>query len=365
MKFLLLQLLIISTIQNLVNADSSVLKDAFFGDTPYLFYCIKDSKHSTVKDTTPHQIFTDLNLLKRNSMNFALVNCSSIGSSGKTLYQRFKINREIKPTIFGTAPWLKTPKQVPRESMKDVGTLSKYIDNSFAAKAVEVYTDKDLQASCDFNKKKDPDVDYSYDTCLVMVKGSRFGKSHMESEEKLVKQNARRKFITIDGTKRRLSFEDIDAMPANHFAMKLHAIRNGTHYMSMTNPSTYDYLSTFISHSLSAPISQYNHQDKYAIITINKTQKSAFKNRNQNFDNYNSNSNSKKSKNKNDDSNVNNDKDQDTIEKEIEEVKRRNREKERLRREKLEREAQENLYGDGSDSGSSNEEEDEEEIIEL
>ena len=297
-------------------------------------------------------------------MNFALVNCSTVGPSGKNLYQRFKINRDIKPTIFGTAPWMKLPKQVPRENMKDVGTLSKYIDTAFTAKTVEVYSDKDLKAACDFNKKKDPGVDYSYDTCLVLVKGSRFGRSHMELEEKLVKLNARRKFISLDGTKRRLSFEDVDAMPSNHFAMKLHAIRNGSHYMSMTNPSTFDYLSTFISHSLSAPISQYNHQDKYALITINKTQKSAFKNRNQNFDNHNNNNgNSKSKKSKND--NDNTDKDNDTIEREIEEVKRRNREKERLRRERLEREAQENLYGDGSESSGSNDEEEEEEIIEL
>lgn len=299
-------------------------------------------------------------------MNFALVNCSTVGPSGKNLYQRFKISRDIKPTIFGTAPWMKLPKQVPRENMKDVGTLSKYVDTAFAAKTVEVYTDKDLQTACDFNKKKDPDVDYSYDTCLVLVKGSRFGRSHTELEEKLVKLNSRRKFISLDGTKRRLSFEDIDAMPANHFAMKLHAIRNGSHFMSMTNPSTFDYLSTFISHSLSASISQYSHQDKYAPITINKTQKSAFKNRNQNFDNYNSNNNgnSKSKKSKNDDDNTG--KDNDTIEREIEEVKRRNREKERLRRERLDREAQENLYGDGSDSSGSNEDDvEEEEIIEL
>ena len=132
----------------------------------------------------------------------------------------------------------------------------------------------------------------------------------------------------------------------------------------MTNPTTYDYLSTFISHSLSAPISQYNHQDKYTTITINKTQKSSFKNRNQNFDNFNSNK--KKSNINNDDTYSNQDKDKDTIEKEIEEVKRRNREKERLRRERLEREAQENLFGDGSETSTSNEDDiEEEEIIEL
>lgn len=358
----------ISTIQNLVNADSAVLKDAFFGDTPYLFYCIKDLKSSsTATSTTPPQVFTDLNLLKRQSINFALVNCSTIGPSGKNLYQRFKLKPEIKPTIFGTAPWIKVPKQIPRENLKDVSLLSKYIDTAFAAKAVEVYGDKDFQSACEFNKKKDPDVDYSYDTCIVIVKGSRFGRSHTELEEKLVKQNARRKIITIDGTKRRLSFEDIDAMPASNFAMKLHAVRNGTHYMSMTNPSTLDYLSTFISHSLSAPISHYNHQDKYALITINKTQKSAFKNRNQNYDSYNQQSNSKsKTSNNNDNTNANTDKDKDTMEKEIEEVKRRNREKERLRRERLEREAQENLYGDSSDdTNESNDNDEEEEIIEL
>ena len=307
--------------------------------------------------------------MKKQSINFALVNCSTVGPSGKNLYQRFKLKPEIKPTIFGTAPWIKLPKQVPRENLKDVSLLSKYVDTAFAARAVEVYADKDFQSVCDFNKKKDPDVDYSYDTCIVIVKGSRFGRSHTELEEKLVKQNARRKIITIDGTKRRLSFEDIDAMPASHFAMKLHAIRNGTHYMSMTNPSTLDYLSTFISHSLSAPISHYNHQDKYALITINKTQKSAFKNRNQNYDSYNQNSNSKGKKNSNKentntDTNTNTEKDKDSIEKEIEEVKRRNREKERLRRERLEREAQENLYGDSSDDISeSNDNEEEEEII--
>ena len=43
--------------------------------------------------------------------------------------------------------------------------------------------------------------------------------------------------------------EDAESLP-DSFAMKIHALRNGTHHMSMVNPVTWDYLSTFVSHAV-------------------------------------------------------------------------------------------------------------------
>ena len=61
----------------------------------------------------------------------------------------------------------------------------------------------------------------------------------------------------IDGSKRRLSYEDIDLLPSDSFGLKVYALRAGGHYLTMTNPLTYDYLTTFVSYAFSQPLSEY------------------------------------------------------------------------------------------------------------
>jgi hypothetical protein len=102
-----------SVIKNLKNAEPETLKNAFFGDSPHLFYCDKGSNTENVPT-----IFSELNLLKGNKLKFAAVNCSQLLPSGKDLWNRFKLKKEWRPTIFATSPWSKPLQANPTYSSK-------------------------------------------------------------------------------------------------------------------------------------------------------------------------------------------------------------------------------------------------------
>jgi hypothetical protein len=264
-----------SAIQNLVNSNQETLKTALTGDMPYLFYC-----HRGGKDERIPMIFTELNKVKSSKMGFALVNCSQVLPSGKNLFERFKLRQEIKPTIFEAAPWTKTT-QASKKDMKDVASLKKFVEQTMAPKAVEVLTDKDLMKHCGFSAAKKgagAETNSRGETCFVLVKGSKFSKSHADLEERIIRSNPKVKIATIDAVKKRLSFEDPEALPGNTFALKIHALRNSTHHMSMVNPLTWDYLSTFMSQAISSPSYSYSGDVKSPIKLI-KTGSSAFKSR--------------------------------------------------------------------------------------
>ena len=79
-------------------------------------------------------------------------------------------------------------------------------------------------------------------------------------------------------TKFLIAFEDPQILPASMFEMKVHALRNSTHYMSMENPLTWDYVSMFISQAISSPSYSFTGDSKQPVKLI-KTGSSAFKNR--------------------------------------------------------------------------------------
>ena len=262
-----------TAIQNLVNADPEVLKSAFMGDQAYLFYCHRGGKDETVPST-----FTELNKLKGSKMGFALLNCSQTLPSGKNLYDRFKLKQEIKPTIFATVPWGK-PTQATKKELKDVASIKKFVEVTMAPKGVEVYSDKDMMKHCGFSAlNKTAASDVRGETCFVLVKGTKYNKFNSDLEERIVRANPKIKIVTIDAVKKRLSFEDPESLPASTFEIKVHALRNTTHYMSMVNPLTWDYVSTFISQAISSPSYSFSGDSKIPIKMI-KTGSSAFKNR--------------------------------------------------------------------------------------
>lgn len=198
-------------------------------------------------------------------MGFAAVNCSQILPSGNNLWERFKLKREIRPTIFGTAPWMKV-KQAEVHHMKDLESLKKFVDTRMVPKGTEITTDKDLRKFCGFDKNIVRDMNSVGDTCLVLVKGARFTKVQADLEQKLVLKYRRVKIATIDGSKVRLSMENSQDYPTDQFALRLHALRNGTHYLSMVNPPTWDYTNTFVAQAIGNPLYGYNDAEGIRLI---------------------------------------------------------------------------------------------------
>eukprot|EP01039_Chlorochromonas_danica_P009560 gene9560-10567_t len=270
-----------AAIANLINAKPEQLKDAFFGEMPYLFYCDRGNAGGAGGSggSIPKQvpaIFTELNQIKGSKMGFAILNCSQILPSGKTIYERFKLKKEVKPTIWGLAPWA-APRQANGHHLKDVTTLKKFVEDSFTAKAKEVKSTKQLFQFCGFmmeekgnknksNKKvvkvEEEEEEELMETCLVISRGGRYGKSQAELEERIIMNHPRVKFASIDASKLRLNYENVEEVPADVFGLRLHALRNGTHWQTMVNPPTWDYLQTFLSQALAAPSADYSVLEK-------------------------------------------------------------------------------------------------------
>lgn len=168
-------------IQDLVNVDHNMLKNVIFGDKPYLFYCNKDNNYHTSSSNIP-TAFTELNKIKGSSMGFAVLNCSQILPSGKNLYERFKLKQEIKPVIFGTAPWIKPALQVTPSSLKDMTSLRKFVDINMSPKPVDVSNDKDFNKYCEFHKNYVYDDKLITDTCIIILRGHRYGKGYSDND---------------------------------------------------------------------------------------------------------------------------------------------------------------------------------------
>jgi hypothetical protein len=241
-------------IKNLVNADPDSLKDAFFGNKPHLFVCDRELGNNKI-GTIP-AIFSDLNVIKGNTISFATVNCSQVLPSGKTIMERFKLKKEWKPTIFGTAPWTK-PIQAQPSALANVQSLKKFAEDSLAPKATVVKSDKHLWQHCAFAKNLVYDDRDISETCVLLVKGSKFSSTTAQLEQRLVQSYPQVKFAMVDASKLRMTFEDPDGMPPDYFALKVHALRNGTHFQSMVHPITWDYLNTFVSSAVAAPLYDY------------------------------------------------------------------------------------------------------------
>eukprot|EP01038_Epipyxis_sp_PR26KG_P009271 gene9271-12488_t len=250
-----------SVIQNLNNADPEVLKDAISGELPYLFFCDRSTGTTPSANSIP-SIFSELNAIKGSKMGFATVNCSQVLPSGKNLWDRFKLKREWRPTIFGTGPWTK-PIQASPTYLKDLASLKKFVETVMVPKSTEVRSDKELWKFCGLTKANPKNYDDAIlngtpPTCIVLLKGTRYNKVQSELEQKLVTKYPKVKFASLEAAKYRLSMEDLEELQPDMFALKLYALRgNGTHYMPMMNPATWDYVDTFTSQAIGASGNEY------------------------------------------------------------------------------------------------------------
>ena len=241
-----------ASILNLTDASDETLKSVFTGDKPYIFYCARGQG----KDEKVHPIFAELNKAQGTKYGFAMVNCYHKLPSGKTIMDRFALNKKMKPIIFMTAPWFAgRGRQATGGALRDVRSLKKHVETSLAPRAQEVATDKELAKYCGFGKSSFTTDEKSIGaSCIAFVKGKRHAKQHVDLEERVIREFPRSRYVAIDANKRRLSFEDAESMPADSFALKVHALRNGTHHMSMVNPVTWDYTSTFVGHAVGTPL---------------------------------------------------------------------------------------------------------------
>jgi len=125
-------------------------------------------------------------------------------------------------------------------------------------KPTAIFKQEDMHRSCGFANKTTTDDKSIGTTCIALVKGKRFGKEHVNLQQKLIRQYPKLRFVSVDAAKRRLSFEDSMKYPANSFALKVYAMRNGTHHLSMQKPVTWDYISNFVDYVAGTPLYDFD-----------------------------------------------------------------------------------------------------------
>ncbi len=364
-----------SRILDMMKASPDDIKAAMFGDEPYLFYCA--SKSSKDDEQLP-SLLVDLHNARHSMMKFAKIDCYKIGSSGKSVYDRFQLDKKVKPVLFGTAPWFSGAKQVPAVSLKDSQKLIKYVDSSLSPKSVDITSTKELNKYCGFTEKnKVTDPLSITDTCIAFIKGKKYNNKYKKLEEILIRETPRGvKFVSVDYVSNVLSFDT--SMENEDFDIKILAMRNGTHYLRMTgsNPATRDYFSTFITTAASTPLKGYTSNKNP--ITIEKissvkkkksTPEKTKKTKKANTSNpKNSDTPSKDHRTEEtNDAKEDNQKKPNVVE-DAEETDRINREREKARREEMDRQAREHFISevdDAADSVDAHEEDSEEEVIEL
>jgi len=199
-----------------------------------------------------------------SQLNFALLNCSQPLPSGKNIWERFKLKKDWRPSVFVTSPWGK-PKQVAPSNMKDMTTFRKYVENAISARAVEVGSDKDFARECSAASAADNE------TCIVVLKGTKYTSAHVTIEENLVKQFPKIKVVSIDAVKHRLSFEKPEKSPASGFSLKIHAIRKGGYYYSMSGPPGWESVEEFVTQAIALGLDEYKgHGDVKVVAAPSK-----------------------------------------------------------------------------------------------
>jgi len=304
-----------SSILNLSKASDAELQEALFKPhKPYIFYCIKGIKGDDMQNVPA--VFKDMHASRGSKYTFALLDCNKkitapagsltksdrkaqeeaaaaegaapvpvpVPAVKKSIFDIYKVNRKIKPTVFMTAPWFHpqlggpgSAKQVPDGQLGDAATLRKYVDATLRPRAAEASSDAELHRLCGWGKhaRKDASVDASPSpsasasaspgpvgrTCVALVKGKRHGKEQVELEEKLIREFPQNRYISVPASKQsiKLTLNSADAVvPADSFALQIHAMRNNSHYLSMSTPVTWDYVKTFVSRASSAPLTDFS-----------------------------------------------------------------------------------------------------------
>ncbi len=366
-----------SRVLDMMKASPEEIKAAMFGDDPYLFYCA--SKSGKDDDQLP-ALLVDLHNARHSMMKFAKIDCYKIGSSGKTIYDRFQLDKKVKPVLFGTAPWFSGVKQLPAVSLKDSQKLIKYVDNTLGPQSVNVVSTKELNKYCGFTEKnKVTDPLSITDTCVAFIKGKKYNSSKSKKLEEIVIRETPRgvKFVSVDYVNNILSFDT--SMEYDDFDIKILAIRNGTHYLRMSdnNPATRDYFSTFITTAASTPLKGYSSNNN--LITIEKvsslkrskkkSSKESAKKTKANTSNKKNSDASSKTEHRVDESMNTKEESQKTknVHENSDDMEKINREREKARREEMDRQAREHFISeiDEDVNVDVHEDDSEEEVIEL
>ena len=264
---------------NLINCSNLQLKEVFspsFSSSSsssssssiiYIHYCSEKGNINElpIKLTEAYQFIQQTQQQQQTQFKITyqitVLNCSQILPSGKTIQNKFKLNKKWKPIIFTTSPWSK-PTQIPPLSLKESNSISNFIFTSTKPIHKYLLNNKEFQDSCQYKVKNSTKgvksnednekvkiEDYN-GNCLVIMKGNRYTESHSSLIDSIIQEYYRYNVVIINSNDRRLSFEkylkDNSYLNPNNYAIKVYLIKNVTYYMELTQSPTHENIQQFM-----------------------------------------------------------------------------------------------------------------------
>ena len=119
--------------------------------------------------------------------NFRVLDCEHILESEKSVYDRFKLNKKNRPTIFVSGK-VGSPKQVPTKHLKTGSMLVKALRNLLEPKAEKIETTQDLRTKC-----------LDKDICGLLLKGGKQSPNYVkDAMQKLLVEYPKVSFAAMD-----------------------------------------------------------------------------------------------------------------------------------------------------------------------
>lgn len=205
----------------MINASDQELKDIFFGTKPFLHVCNPEGEDEI---NIPTSFIEATKRIGLKNIGLSALNCSQLLPSGKTIYERFKLNKNWNPKAFTTAPWSK-PSQLTQVSMKSTDAIETFVKTYTSPKPIVVTSDKEYKDNCKFNTSLN-------NICFVFFKGRRYTFDSEIIIKQFVQDFPGNRVVIVDAKHRKFSFE---SPPANFelYAYRLFAIKNYTSYHSL------------------------------------------------------------------------------------------------------------------------------------
>ena len=161
------------------------LRETFFGEGDGKNYAVlchpEDAKYPV------SSVFQDASNDGSAPAEFRLLDCDHVLSSEKTVYERFKLNKKQRPTIFVSGK-AGPPKQVPSKHLKTGSMLVKALKNLLVPKAEKIETTQDLRTKC-----------LDKDICGLLLKGGKQSPNYVkDAMSKLLVEYPKVAFAAID-----------------------------------------------------------------------------------------------------------------------------------------------------------------------
>lgn len=146
-------------------SDQLALREVLFGEgamgKDYAVLCHPESKDDSVSPPVS-SVFQDSSDDGSAPAEYVLMDCDYIlPDSGKSIYEKFKINKKKRPTVFVSGK-VGPPKQVPEKHLKTGAMLTKLMKQMLEPHAAKIEKTKELKEKC-LNKE----------VCALLLKGGK------------------------------------------------------------------------------------------------------------------------------------------------------------------------------------------------